>query len=353
MIAAGGSGAALRTPQELVGALGTLDLSGGPLTEEGADRWHVGFERLVQLGPAALPAIRGFLGTFTDFSFGPAGLQKLGYATARTAMMGAVAQIGGPEALALSREMMRLTAEPPEIALLAANLERLAPDQPDWRGEALQAAREGLTLASGSPPSDQNVAPLFEVLNRYAGASAVPELERATGNWNYYASMALAQLPDSAGVPSLIRMAQEQNGPIAFQLLAQLAGANPEARRALLDLAAANMIPPSAWPHLQPVLQGHQFHFSDSVFDESGDTASLDGMKMVHVAQGNQNYYLTTDATRVSKEYLDQQTALVDALAAVVVDPGATTVLDGAKTALAAARAAIDPDTSESALLLR
>ena len=268
-------------------------------------------------------------------------------------MIGAVAQIGGPEALALSREMMRLTAEPPEIALLAANLERLAPEQPDWRGEALQAARECLTLTAISPPKNQDVAPLFEVLNRYAGASAVPDLERASGNWNYYASMALAQLPDSAGVPSLIRMAQEQNGPIAFQMLAQLAGANPEARRALLDLATAKMIPPSAWPHLQPVLQGHQFHFSDSVFDESGDTASLDGMKMVHVAKGNQNYYLTTDATRLSKDHLDQQTALVDALAAVVEDPGATTVLDEAKTALATAQAAIDLHTSESALMPR
>ena len=255
--------------------------------------------------------------------------------------------------MALTLEMMRQTAEPPEIALLAANLEQLAPDQPGWRAEALQAARESLTLAAAGPPKDQDVAPLFEVLNRYGGASAVPDIVEATRHWNYYAPMALAQLPDSAGVPSLIRMAQEQNGPIAFQLLTQLAGADREARRALLDLAGAKMIPPSAWPHLQPLLQGHQFHFSDSVFDESGDTASLDGMKMVHVAKGNQNYYLTTDATRFSKNHLDQQTALVDALAAVVEDPGATTVLDEAKTALATAQAAIDLHTSESALLLR
>jgi len=53
--------------------------------------------------------------------------------------------------------------------------------------------------------------------------------------WNYYAVIALAQLPDGAGVPSLIRMAQEENGYGPLQMLAQLASDNPDARTALLD----------------------------------------------------------------------------------------------------------------------
>ena len=329
------------TPQKLVARLSHLDLSGGPLTREVAALWQEDFRQLVQRGPAALPAIRAYLETFTDVAFGPAGMRKLGHGSARTALIGALVEIGGSEALAVTLEMMRLTAEPPEIALLAANLERLAPEQPDWRGAATQAAREALTLAASGPPGDQDVAPLFEVLNRYGGISAVPHLEQASGNWNYYASMALAQLPDGAGVPSLVRMAQEQKGTIPVQMLAQLATANPVARNALLELAGMKMIPSSAWPHLQSVLEGQQCHFSDSFFDESGDTASLNGMTMVHIAKGNQNYYVTMDATRLSNEHIDQQMGLVDALEEVVEDPGAAMVLKEAKRALTLARAAV------------
>ena len=339
MVAAGNPRTALATPGGLVGRLSAVVLSDGSLTRDVADCWHEGFQQLVQQGPAAVPAIREYLVAFTDVSFGPAGMRKLGHSSARTALIEAIAQIGGPEALALTLDILRLTAEPPEIALLAANLERLAPDQPNWRDEALQAARESLTLAAGSQPGDQDVAPLFEVLNRYGGASAVPDLEQASGNWNYYAAMAFAQLPDSAGVPSLVKMAKEQKGTIPFQMLAQLATENPEARTALLDLAGLKTIPASAWPHLQSVLEGQRFHFADSVFDESGDTASLNGMNMVHIAKGNQNYYLTTDATRLSKEHLDQQTALVNALAAVAKDdPAATRALEGARASLTTAR---------------
>ena len=84
MTPAGGSTAGMRTPQELVARLSSLDLSGGTLSQEVADHWQESFEQLIRQGPAAVPAIRGFLGTFTDTTFGPAGLRKLGYASART-----------------------------------------------------------------------------------------------------------------------------------------------------------------------------------------------------------------------------------------------------------------------------
>lgn len=329
-------------PRALVARVADMGLLEEALTREVVDHWQEAFQQLVEQGPAAVPAIRAYLEAFVDVSFGPSGVQKLGHASARTALIEALAQIGGAEAVALTLEMLRLTAEPPEIALLAASLERLVPDEPNWRGEATQAARETLKLAAANPPSDQDVAPLFEVLNRYGGDSAVPDLEQASETWRYYAAMALAQLPDGAGVASLVRMAQEQKGIIPFQVLAQLATENAEARTALLELAGANKISASAWPHLQPVLQGLRFHFADSVFDETGDTASTDGMNLVHIAKGNQNYYLTTDASRLTKEDFDQQTALVDDLAAVAQDPTATEALEGVRAALIAARAAVD-----------
>ncbi len=341
-VEAGNPKTALATPQGLVGRLSAVVLSEGSLTREVTENWNKDFRLLVEQGPAALPAIRDYLMAFNDVSFGPAGVRKLGYDSARTALFGALAEIGGPEALAQTLEMLRLTAEAPEIALLAANLERLAPDEHSWREEATQAARESLALAAGHPTTDRDVAPLFEVLNRYGGASTVPDLEQASGNWRYYAAMTLAQLPDGAGVPSLVQMAEEEQGIIPFQMLAQLAAENAEARTAFLELAEAKAIPASAWPHLQPVLQGQRFHFADSVFDESGETASTDGMNMVHIAKGNQNYYLATDATRLTKEHLDQQTALVNDLAAVAQDADATKALEVTRAALAAARAAVD-----------
>ena len=77
--------------------------------------------------------------------------------------------------------------------------------------------------------------------DRWRFWGVVPELEETTGKWKYYSAMALAQLPDGAGVPSLIRMAQDPNEAgkgildVVLQTLAQVSTQYPEARAALVE----------------------------------------------------------------------------------------------------------------------
>jgi hypothetical protein len=76
----------------------------------------------------------------------------------------------------------------------------------------LNAVHEALGMAANKNLEGSGVGPLFEALQKFGGPSAVPDLEQATGQWKYYATMALAQLPDGAGIPSLIQMAQDGAG---------------------------------------------------------------------------------------------------------------------------------------------
>jgi len=324
------------TPEtrELVARLCQWDKSGDPLTSESVTNWRQNLQQLVQHGAAAVPAIREFLEKNTDLDFGLSGWRMLGYPSARAALFDALAQIGGPEATALTLDTLRTTADPREIALLALNLEKLAPEDPRYRDEAVQAARQTLAAVASGKLEGRDVAPLFEVLQKYGGAGLAPELEQANQQWNYYAVMALAQLPEGAGVPSLLRLAQEQKGYAPLQMLAQLASQYPDARAALLEQARLNQIPPSAWPYLQSVLAGDRVRFVDSVLDETGATVNMAEMQWVHIVAGNQNFYQAPDSASLAPEQLTQQVRLVDALLAVAQDPAAVQALQQSRTQL-------------------
>ena len=324
------------TPEtrELVARLCQWDKSGGPLTQESVTNWIQNLQQLVQHGAAAVPAIREFLEKNTDLDFGLPGWQKLGHPSARDALFDALARIGGPEATALTLDTLRTTAAPREIALLARNLEKLAPEDPQYRDEAVQSARQTLALAASGKLEGRDVAPLFEVLRKYGGTGVAPELEQATQQWNYYAVMALAQLPEGAGVPSLVRLAQEQKGHAPLQMLAQLACQYPDARAALLEQARLNQISPSGWPYLQSVLTGDRFRFVDSVLDETGATVNTPEMQWVHIGVGNQNFYKAPDSASLAPEQINQQVRLVDALLAVAQIPAAVQALQQSRTQL-------------------
>src|SRR5262249_30256144 len=156
--------------------------------------------------------------------------QAFGYNSARVAMFDALQQIGGPEAVSAMTGVLQTTADPKEIALLARNLAQQDPEL--YRGEVLNAVHEALTMAASKNLEGSDVGPLFEVLQKYGGPTAVADLEQVTGQWKYYSTMALAKLPDGAGVPSLIRMAQGTGGgrDAALEMLAQLAATNPDAK---------------------------------------------------------------------------------------------------------------------------
>ena len=229
--------------RQFVNNLVSLQPFGGLLPEEQAAAWRTNLQQLVEQGATAVPAIREFLLQNTDFDFGPDGQQVLGYPTARTAMFDALAQIGVPLAVAALTEVLQTTADPREIALLGQSLEKLEPGL--HQQQAVDAARQSLAMATEGNLPGRDVAPLFEVLQKYGGSSAVTDLEQGARQWNYYATIALAQLPDGAGIPSLVQMADGENAgarTAAFQMLAQAASHSFYARAALLDRARQGRI---------------------------------------------------------------------------------------------------------------
>src|SRR5262245_66421064 len=115
-------------------------------------------------------------------------------------------QLRGNVVLGLLDDTLRITADPGEVAMLARHLEELAPGQ--YRDEALNATRETLAqVAEGKSKTD--VGPLFQVLQTYGDSSVVADLQKAMPNWQHYALMTLAGLPDGQGIPALLQQAQQ------------------------------------------------------------------------------------------------------------------------------------------------
>jgi len=317
--------------RELVQNLVQLQATDGVLTQEQAAEWKENLHKLIMQGAVAVPAVREFLAKNMELDFGEGGSDLFGYATARTAMIDALVKIGGPEAIATMAEALQTTADPREIALLAQGLEKLDPVQ--HRKEALDAARQTLAMAAEDQLADRDVAPLFEVFQNYGDASAAPDLKNAADRWNYYAVVALAQLPEGAGVPSLIEMVQSMSGPRlnTLELLAQVSSQYPEARAALLDLARADKILSSEWAYLAPMLAGDQYHFQGSVLDNSLPGGVANAATAGHVLSGNQNFYTAPSAGGLTPERAEQQMALIDELGGLTTDPTAVRALQLAR----------------------
>ena len=320
--------------RQLVDSLVKLEQQNGVLTQDQAAVWKRSFQQLIQQGPGAVPAIREFLARDTDFDLGQEARGLSGYASAREAMFGALAQIGGAEAVAALAGTLQTTADPREIALLAQYLEQL--DPPAHRQEALDAARQTLAMAADAKLPDRDVAPLFEVFQNYGDAKIVADLQKAAGQWNYYATVALARLPEGAGVPALIDMAQSLTGSRlnAIEILTQMSDQYPEARAALLEMARSNRISSSQWPYLAPLLAGDQYHYEGSVL-EASSTAGSRGQEIAgSVLFGNQHFYTAPNLGELTPERINQQRGLIDELLATTAEPAVVEALEQSKALL-------------------
>jgi hypothetical protein len=292
---------------------------------------------LVQQGSAALPAIQEFLEKNVDFTFGGDVGAALGYGSARSAMYDALVQIGGTDAANVLLGTLQGSADPSDIANLARSLEQLGPGQ--YSQQILDAARQALATPIGPNANPADVAPLFEVLDKYGGATAVSDIVQAAGNWKYYSAIALAQIPDGAGVPALIQMMQDPaTGQVknvaALEMLAQLAGQNPEARAALLAQVSANNLTAYAWSCISPLLAGGQVQFQNSASGGANPSLSSSDLNTFHIAAGNQNFYIAPPAGGLTADQINQQGALIDALSAAASNPTAQQALQGARAAL-------------------
>ena len=320
--------------RQFVNSLVSLQPVGGLLPEEQAAAWRTNLQQLVEQGATAVPAIREFLLQNTDFDFGPDGQQILGYPAARTAMFDALAQIGGPLAVAALTEVLQTTADPREIALLGQSLDKLEPGL--HQQQAVDAARQSLAMATEGNLPGRDVAPLFEVLQKYGGSSAVPDLEQGARQWNYYATIALAQLPDGAGIPSLVQMADGENAgarTAAFQMLAQAALQSPDARAALLDRARQGRISEYDWAALDPLLAGNQMVCRNSVLGSAPSAADPSEVRSVNIPASNQ-HLSTIPLTPLTADQLNQLKTFADDLLQATSDPKAVKILQGAKNKL-------------------
>jgi hypothetical protein len=294
----------------LVSSLANLDVS-APLTAEAAATWRENLARLVQTGAAGLPAIQEFLALNKDVNFesvaGGAGL--LGSSSLRMSLLDSLGNIPGPEALAVSAQALQSATDPREIALLAKNLERQAPEQ--YRDAAVAAARAALAEASEGRMPGKDTGPLFDVLRTYGGPNAVQDFQQAaTGQWKYYATIALAELPDGAGVPALLQLVTDpasnsRGGRVpAMQALAQLVPDNAQARDALLEQARQAAIPNATWINIAAAFIGDKFQIG------SASTENNSNLRTWHLAYGNQNYYAAP--TPLTADQVQQRLGIID-----------------------------------------
>ena len=273
-ISAGSSAVA----QGLVARLAQPEFFNGGITPQKAEELKRSLKELAEQGVAAVPAIREYLDRFQDIDFDALGAGKLvGYSSLRMGVLDALGQIGGPEAAELSLQMLQKTGDPLEIGFLAKVLEKQLPPE-QFRQAALTAATEALAQASSSKSDGRSLTPVFEVLQKYGDESVVAALEQAVGRWKYPVTLVLAGMPDGAGIPALIRLAQDPAirasgiGDYALRPLAQAAMQYPEARAALVDQARLNQIPETAWPTLAASLTGNYIQYGNQIFSTTVPT---------------------------------------------------------------------------------
>jgi len=271
------SGSALSARDALTRVL-QMDYSQRALTSEQAGQINEWLRQLAAQGPAAVSSIREFLSTHEDINFDALkGGEFVEFGTLRQAVLDALDQIGGEAGVQLAAETLQSTTDPLELALLTSTLERWAPGQ--YRETAFSVARATLALAASGQLDGRDVSPIFEMFQQFGDSSVVADLEKAVQQWNYYATLALAGLPEGAGIPALINLAQDPNigaigpGDFALRPLTQVALQYPEARAALIQQAGSNQIPDTAWPNVTASLAGAHIQYVRPIFGSSVQSA--------------------------------------------------------------------------------
>jgi hypothetical protein len=315
-----GAGSALS--EQLIGQISQLQIADGKLTPEQAAQIQNNLRQLVAQGAASLPAIRAYLDQNQDLPFGADGSKLAGVPSVRAGLIDALRQIGGPESVALSHQILQTSVDPLEISLLARNLEEAAAGQ--YRQEVLDVARQSLALFSpGNKLADRDLGPVFQVLQTYGDANTAAELVKLAPQWNYYATMALAGLPAGQGVASLVEVAHQppsaetgQYNKLPYQMLAQLSSQYPDASSALLDMARQNQVPETAWAAVAAGLGGTQFQFARELpqYSVPGGASIQSGTS--HAGGANETFYglpLAASGSGAAPD-LSQRLAIIDQL---------------------------------------
>jgi hypothetical protein len=325
--------------KEIIERLFQIQTNQGQISPEHADQLRQSFAELAGQGTAAVPAIRQFLEGNQDLSFEESsGASAVGYSSVRAGLFDVLRQIGGPETTDTFLNTLRATADPSEIALIGRYLEEQAPGQN--RQEVVTAARETLHQAARGQLPVREAAPLFQVLQAHGDASVIADLELAMPQWSYYATMALAGLPEGQGVSTLAQRVKESadgsKAPNTFvlQMLAQSAGDHPDAAAALIEQARLNLISDRAWVKIAEGLAGDQYHLGQPATGGVNPEVPPAGLKTYHIESGNQNFYSLPFNASGTPDQAAQRRALIDQLLGTTLNPAAMQALQNARSAL-------------------
>jgi hypothetical protein len=297
--------------RQLMTALTSLDTN-GPITAEDAQKWKASLQQLVHQGPSSVAAILEYLAQNQDVSYaGVTGADQLGCSSLRAGLLNALGQIGGPESTAAMLQTLQTSVFPTDIATLAATLEQQAPGQ--YQEDILTAVRAQLALAAQDQLGNANVGPLFQLLSGVAanGADVAADLAQYSSKWPYYAAIELANLPNGAGVSSLVQMAQDNTGgnqSAAAQALAELAPQNSQALGALLDMARQGQLSDAELAQLAPYLGGRENQLGSAANPPGTSTQGL------HLANGNQDFSIADLGNSLTPGQVTQRLSVIDQL---------------------------------------
>lgn len=303
------------------------------MTPEQIALWKQTMQTLMQQGGAAVPAIMEFLERNVDLDMKGLAGDQLGTSLRQT-MFEALAQIGSDGFNGLAH-VLQTTLDPREIASVAGMLEDRAPEQ--FRNAVVDAARGALAHLAGKKIEGVDVAPLFELLQKFGGPDVVNDLTAAAKTWGYYAPLAIANLPPEFATPALVSLAEDRNfaasggGAMAMRLLAERAFTDPAAQEALLRLAEQGKIPTSAYLGISQALAGHVAHYGSGLVPGAAPPPPTLGQQhhRFHIATGNQQYESRYQPP--PPEQLAQRLELIDKLLKLQQSPIAANALNNAR----------------------
>ncbi|MCU0785142.1 MAG: hypothetical protein MUF81_14055 [Verrucomicrobia bacterium] len=205
----------VRSPQELLNELATIQVTPGPGQARAQYRILALLDQLAQSGASALPAIREFLAGNRDVAYTSAGRNgsrggggpssTMLPPSLRMGLFDVVRQIGGVDGEQILAETLTATGRSAELAYLSQLLEELSPGK--YRDATLTAARNLLTGGKVTDPAERKG--LYDVLVQLKDTS--------------FASVAQAGLVQADGKVdrSALRYLQQALGEKSLEVAAQ------------------------------------------------------------------------------------------------------------------------------------
>lgn len=289
---------------------------------------RIKLDRIVRLGPDAVPLITAYLNSDRDINFsGYAMGSQIGYATMRLAMFDVLSRVGGEYAEAIWFQELSGNRDPQEIAALATYLEGVAPGI--YREEILSSTKAALD-AGFYGTQDRDAAPLFRMMAKYGDESVLERFNQMPPlQWEKYSALVMAQLPEGIGIPSLVKFTEGASpsnlgAAFAVKMLAHNAE-NPIAADALIKSARSNQMSKKDWYELAKILSGtyqiqlnhpsRHIHGVAKTNDEiKAPVSSVNRVVTPGPAGGETLYGVSFSSVTLTQQQMEQRLSLIETL---------------------------------------